>query len=251
MNWLLSLSAQNAPLFWYSLLCFAFGLLCIVLMKLTTRQIMGVNAYLKPLKFFLSVGVFCYTMGLMMQYLNNQTQVTVYSWVLITGMSIELIIIIAQAARGRMSHFNVATPLDGTLFTIMGAVILVVTLWTSYIALLFFTQTLFSISMPIVWGIRLGIVVSILFAFVGGIMGGRLQHSVGGPDGEPGLPLLNWSKKHGDLRIPHFFGLHALQAIPLISLMVTSVVGVVIAALVYTGLVCYTLFRALKGKALF
>ena len=41
---------------------------------------------------------------------------------------------------------------------------------------------------------------------------------MGVEDGGAGMPITGWSTEGGDLRIGHFLGVHALQAIPLLAL---------------------------------
>jgi len=79
-------------------------------------------------------------------------------------------------------------------------------------------------------------------------MGGMLSHTVGAPDGGLGLPILNWSIDHGDIRIPHFMGLHALQLLPVIA-HITKMkgLGAIILSIIY-GMACMSLlYFAMQG----
>ena len=52
----------------------------------------------------------------------------------------------------------------------------------------------------------------------GSYLGGAEAHWVGGEATDAGgLPLVNWSRTGGDLRVAHFFGIHAMQIIPLLG----------------------------------
>lgn len=165
---------------------------------------------------------------------------------MVITMFIEMAIIVYQAANGRRSHFNFTTPLNSILFSIMGVAILTFTLWTGYICILFFKQKKFNIPDTYVWGIRLGMLFFVIFSFEGGLMVQRMAHTVGGIDGSPGLPLFNWSREYGDLRVAHFFGMHSLQILPLMGAYFTnSVKQLFLFAVLYFILVSVFLAQAL------
>jgi hypothetical protein len=82
-------------------------------------------------------------------------------------------------------------------------------------------------------------------------------HTVGTADGGPGLPGIGWSREHGDLRIGHFVGLHAIQILPLLAVMISrrrspiaAAALLRVAAASYAALVALLLFQALRGESI-
>ncbi len=231
-----------------NLLLFVFGSVCMigtivtgVLIFSTSTEVLGINAYIKPFKFFLSTVIFTWSMAWYVGYLNHPTTVSLYAWTVILVLSFELIYITWKASQGDLSHFNISSAQNAMMFRLMGIAISIMTLFTLYIGILFFLNKFPDLPPAYLWGIRLGIILFVVFAFEGGIMGAKLAHTVGAPDGGAGLKLLNWSTKYGDLRIAHFLGMHALQVLPLIGYyLLSSTRQMAIVSAVYF-LICTTI----------
>ena len=240
---------RNLPLYYFGLTCFACALLSILLVFTTNQEVLGINAWIKPFKFFTSSVIFSWTMGWIMFHLNTQRPVKIYSWVIIVVMTFELTYICWKAASGELSHFNLTSAFNATMFSLMGVAIAIMTSWTAYIGWLFFRKIKAGLPNAYVWGMRLGILLFVIFAFEGFIMGANLAHTIGALDGSEGLPVINWSTKYGDLRVAHFFGMHALQIIPLISYyFLKKVWAIVLFVVIYFGIVSFLLMQALLGN---
>lgn len=252
MNSFLSiLKSRNAVLYGFGLVCLVSSIICLILAGITTTQVMGINAFIKPAKFFVSVWIFCWTMGWYTVLLPQRRRVLIYSWGVVVIMTFELAIVTGQATLGKLSHFNISSAFDGLLFSLMGVAITVFTIWTAYIGYLFMRLRTEAVTPAYLWGIRLGILLFVVFAFEGFMMAMRLAHTVGAPDGGPGLSVTNWSTGHGDLRVAHFFGMHALQLIPLFGYYVARRPWqVIILTTVYFLVVTWLLIQALAGKPL-
>jgi hypothetical protein len=217
MTILKDLHRRNKLLYWSAIFNIVIGFICFALLLKDDVQILGINRWLKPMKFYFSVGLMAFTMSWLMYYLANQKKVKVYSWIIAVTMFFENGLILMQAIRGTTSHFNIKSPFNGIVFAAMGIIILIFTITCIFITINFFTQKKFGIAPAYVWGIRLGLLFFILASIEGGVMISLLKHTIGAADGGEGIAVFNWSKHYGDLRVAHFFGLHALQALPLLG----------------------------------
>ena len=251
MNFFSELRKRNALLYWFGWYNIIVGIICAILMFFDDVQLLGVNRWLKPMKFFLSVGIMVWTMGWILHYLDAKRSVRTISWVIVISMFIENAIILVQSAREQQSHFNITSWLNGILFSIMGIFIVVFTLAVIYAIILYFRQKQFTIPDDYLWGIRLGLILFLIFSVEGGLMVSQMSHTIGAPDGSAGLPIVNWSTDYGDLRIAHFLGMHALQLLPLSAAYLFRTKGqVMLFAAVYFVLAALVLVIALRGQPL-
>ena len=251
LNFIQELKFRNESLFWFGLLCLSLSIIFLVLTKITSTQVHGVNAWFKPFKFAVSIGLFSWTMALYCDYLSD-FNVTPFNWTVITLFGFELIYIIFQASKGQLSHFNISTPTHSLIYSLMGLIAVLVTLYTAYIGILFLTQSFPNLPNYYVWSIRLGILIFIVFSFEGGLMGSRMNHSVGAINDNSNWWILGWSKTVGDLRVSHFIGMHALQILPLLSFYIfKNTKATIVISIIYGLLATTTLVQALNGKPIF
>ncbi len=220
MNWLAEIARRNRVLYATGLFQLAVGLLFLLGLTLDPRQLLGLNAWTKPLKFALSITLFTWTIAWLSAYLKDKSRaVSNVSWIISISMIVEILCVGLQSLRGVSSHFNEATALDGFIFTTMGLFILINTVAVFRLLFVFLTTTL-DLPPPYALALRIGLLIFIVGSIEGAAMVANRAHTIGLPDGGPGLPLLNWSTRGGDLRVSHFLGLHAIQMLPLFGWLV-------------------------------
>jgi hypothetical protein len=253
------------------------------------HQISGAPAWMKPAKFAASIAVTAPALAWILGQMRQRLDLRRWRWLdraggLIAALAaLELAAITLQAARGVPSHFNQATRFDVAVFATMGAAIALLWLAELFIAVCAFRMRF---STPArTWAIRLGLAGTLFGGAVGAIMprptAAQIEslrarrptprigaHAVGVPDGGPGLPFTRWSTEGGDLRVPHFVGLHALQVLPLAALLLerrarrraNQSLGraaapaparpIVALGFAWIGLTSVTLWQALRGQPL-
>jgi hypothetical protein len=216
------LRARNPLLFVLGMAHIILLLIMVMIAPFDERQVMGINPWIKPIKFAISIAIYALTIGWILYELPLRERIRRgVNGAIASTLVIEIALITMQAARGVTSHFNEATAFDAAVFRIMGAAITFNILVIAYITLKFW-RTEVKIPAPYLWGIRIGLLIFVLASMEGFAMVFQSAHSVGAPDGGAGLPVVNWSVKVGDLRVAHFFGMHALQVLPLVGYMLST-----------------------------
>lgn len=200
-------------LFWVGAAMMLAFIVCVLVSIGDTRTILGLNPWIKPMKFLTSITIFLWTVAWFAPETSSPRLRKGVSYTIGTAMIIEIACIILQSARGVTSHFNHDSPFDDVIFSVMG-----ITIFINTIAMMVFLWIIRRDTPPhragYIWGIRLGVVLFLVASFQGGMIVANDAHTVGAADGGAGLPFVNWSTTHGDLRVARNAGAAAAGLLP-------------------------------------
>ncbi|MFJ9940846.1 hypothetical protein [Streptomyces erythrochromogenes] len=274
----------HRPLVVFSLLMALWAVGSAIGIAADDRVLTGAPIWAKPFKFSVSFVAYCLSLAWMISLLGEERpRLRRTAWwagtVVAVASALEMVLITLQVLRGVRSHFNSATPFDAQVFSLMGNTVMVLWLGTLVVAVLLWRATI--ADRATTWSIRISTVLALTGAALAFLMvlptpeqqrretaGLELAesgaHSVGVPDGGPGMFLTGWSTSGGDLRIPHFFGMHALQLLPLLVLLLAALAPrharlrdervrvrlVLVAGAVYAALLALLTWQALRGRPL-
>lgn len=230
---------------------FAFAVCC-AMQLIDTREFNGINLWVKPGKFYISMAVHFFTVAWALSVVDpkHRTSRLVFwmSATLVFCAWTEHAYITYRAAMGEASHFNVGTPLSSALYSTMAVFAIMLVVAPAVIGFQIWRKERTNI-----WAFSVAIgfsVAAVLSITVGMTLGANSSHWIGGDlTDATGLPIFKWSTTGGDLRVSHFIALHAAQAVPFAALSGKKSV-VWGAAIVVTVLTVLTFVQALSGVPL-
>lgn len=223
------LTQASPALAWGGALMLMASFITLALLLIDPRLLQGVSVWNKPWKFQFSTVIYWWSLALFMSYLpklNKHSAVSRYIvWMSIVAAMFEVLYITWQGAFGLASHYNVSSKFYGSMYTAMGvfAVLLTTTSGVLGYQVLRDKTASFAANLAMRHAIGWGLVITCVLGIVtGAVLGARTSsggHWVGGTANDAlGLTVFNWSRDGGDLRVAHFFALHAMQIMPLLAL---------------------------------
>lgn len=251
---------RRQPLLWGSAIALLLMMApTVVAYLLEARTVHDINAWTKPLKFQFSLVLYLGTLAWFWGYLAPAARgarwLRSFAVASVALIAFEIVYIMLQSARGVGSHFNVSTPIEGLMFTLMGVGALVFTAFAAALGIAIARHP----RPDLAPAFRLSVVLGLILTGIVGIATGAAIAVNGGhwvaaaPTDAGGLPVFGWTRQGGDLRVAHFFGLHALQILPIAGWLIVrrrpQAVGLVwFAAFALVALTVFTLWQALAGR---
>lgn len=261
----------HRPLVAFTTVMCLWAVVCLVGLILDPRTLADDPIWAKPLKFSISLALYAITLAWMLSMVQRPVLRRIGWWAGTVGAAaslLEIVVISIQVVRGVGSHFNVSTPTNQLFYQLMaGGVTLM------YCATLVIGAFLAMFSRiedrALAWSLRLGLIIALVGLSVGFLMviptAAQLadptsstygSHSVGGDDATGGIFFLGWNTAHGDLRVSHFIGMHALQVLPILAITLPRALSeadrlriVLAAGATYAAVTAIALWQALRGQS--
>ncbi|MCP2321145.1 hypothetical protein APR12_006535 [Nocardia amikacinitolerans] len=280
----------HRPLLWSSAAMAALVLFSLGGMIVDDRTLLGESVWLKTFKFGVAFAVYEITLAWLLSLPHKGSRATWWLGTVfaVTGV-LDVGFIVVQAARGTFSHFNssgdpvnsigqmvFATGVPGLFFA--NLLIVLILSWQRLV------------DRPTARAVHAGLALAVAGMALGYLMGftgeqlvrdadGQVVELVAGhtvlPEDAPaaerairdtaeGMPLTHWSTIGGDLRVPHFVGLHGIQVLLLATFLLTRLARrhrwlrpeptraalMAVLALTYTGVLAITFWQAMRAQPL-
>lgn len=219
-----SIAQGDGVLFRFALVVVSLAVPTLILMLGETRTYNGVNVWIKPLKFQLSLAIYVVSLALFASFMDaGWRDSRLYRWmvaafVMVTIFNVSYITF--RASRGEASHFNRETPIADALYGLMGIGALVQVSLAALIGIAVLRSREVQVAPALRLSIGAGLIVAaVLTLLLGGYVSLNGSHWVGGVQSDAGgVSFFGWSRTGGDLRIAHFLGTHAMHFLPLAGL---------------------------------
>lgn len=279
----------HRPLAWMTFTMAALTGCALVGMFVDDRMLLGESVWLKPMKFGFAFALYGLTLAWLLSLPHKGSRATWWLGTVfaVTGF-LDVGFIAVQAARGTFSHFNNfdADPVNAIGQQIFMSGVPGLFLANLVIVVILSWQRL--VDRPTTRAIHFGLALAVAGMAMGYLMGytgkqlvrdadGKVIELVAGHtvldpasrdlsprDAAPGMPITHWSTIGGDLRVPHFVGLHGIQVLLLAVVVLAwlaprypwlraertraAVIGVL--GLGYTGLLAIVFFQAMRAQSL-
>lgn len=229
-------------------------------MALDDRLFNGVNVWDKPFKFEFALSVWLLTLAFYSRFLPDgmtaRRWYRVFSAIVVFCIAGELAWIGGAAANGTASHFNVANPVMGSIYGLMGAFAVILTSSALVYGLAIRSNAYSGLSPAMKQAIWTSLAATfVLTVIVAGTLSSMDGHWIGGTRSDAGGGFFfDWSRDGGDLRVAHFFATHAMHIVPAAAFLTQRAGGrltpwaAVLMTLAYAGFVLAVYGQALMGK---
>lgn len=267
MEYMAGLRQVNPAFFDMTVLSIFALLISVIGITFDQRLIAGELAWIKPLKFSLSIALYGGSLLLVSRNLKFSSALKRASCLAYAAGTIELAAIFVQVLQGVSSNFDTANAFDSAIWLLSKIAILPLASASIVMLLLLLRQDRLPsvLGSAICWGLFLAIV-----GFIPGfimLLPEHIQHSYShvtvlnaAPHHLSSMRFPGWNTVAGDLRVAHFFGLHALQIMPLLAFclnrfswlpLIRKQILVTISGCSYFSILFLLTWQALHGESVF